>query len=408
LTIKLPIFTELELNPIIGLVSILRSPEVEIPKLLSPIHLDMSDANLYMSQFNLFTVMGSYEFALEMQTKALERSLIYRIQSNQKPIVRLLALMCPGDANENTPLDYLIENSDIRLDLMYILEDRPLPEVIPDHDVAIIALCASQKTKPLLDKINKFIMHWPRPVLNYPNCIMHCYRDTLYQSLKSIPKVQIPPTVNANREELEKITKLGFSLSSILIHGNYPITIRPLDFHSGKEFCKIENKEELTEYLRETNENDFFISSFVNYCDTDGFYRKARIALIDGHPYVCHLAISSNWLVHYKTADMIGSESKRQEEATFMKNFDTEFALRHQDALTSISDRLGLDYAVIDCAETSNGDLLVFEIDNVGWVHATDPVDIFPYKQIQMNRVFAAFQAMLIKNQRLEIKNPLG
>ena len=112
--------------------------------------------------------------------------------------------------------------------------------------------------------------------------------------------------------------------------------------------------------------------------------------------------------MHYKTADMIESKLKREEEAIFMKNFDAEFAFRHSEALTSISDRLGLDYAVIDCTETSNEDLLVFEIDNVGWVHATDPVDIFPYKQIQMNKVFSAFQAMLIKKQQFAEKKSLG
>ena len=83
MTIKLPILTELKLDPIIGLASILRSPEVEISQLLSMTHLDISDANLFMSQFNLFTIMGFHEFALEMQTKALQRSLIYRIQSKK-------------------------------------------------------------------------------------------------------------------------------------------------------------------------------------------------------------------------------------------------------------------------------------------------------------------------------------
>lgn len=59
-----------------------------------------------------------------------------------------------------------------------------------------------------------------------------------------------------------------------------------------------------------------------------------------------------------------------------------------------------MDYAVIDCAETPDGSLLVFEIDNVGWVHATDPVVTFPYKQAQMDKVFAAFRAMLIKTKK--------
>jgi hypothetical protein len=57
--------------------------------------------------------------------------------------------------------------------------------------------------------------------------------------------------------------------------------------------------------------------------------------------------------------------------------------------------RIGLDYLVIDCAETPRGELLVFEADNIGFVHATDSADVFPYKQPQMRKVFAAFRQML-------------
>jgi hypothetical protein len=56
-----------------------------------------------------------------------------------------------------------------------------------------------------------------------------------------------------------------------------------------------------------------------------------------------------------------------------------------------------MDYLVMDCAENSKGDLLVFEADNLGLIHAMDPVDIYPYKQPQMHKVFAAFHAMLGK-----------
>jgi hypothetical protein len=51
----------------------------------------------------------------------------------------------------------------------------------------------------------------------------------------------------------------------------------------------------------------------------------------------------------------------------------------------------------IDCAETQDGELLIFEVDSNMVVHAFDPVDVYPYKQPQMQKVFAAFRAMLIK-----------
>ena len=404
MTIKLPILTELELEPIVSIVTVLRMPELEIPKLISQCHLSRSDANIYMNQYQIFTIMGCDEFAIEMQNKALEHSLIYRVESKNIPNIRLLAFMCSGEAALNTPLEYLIENTNIRLDIIYILEDKPLPDTIPDHDVAIIAICASKKTKPLLDQISKFISHWPRPVLNHPNLINHCYRDTLYHLLKFIPKVKIPSTAKVTREELMRVIKLELHISSLLGNGDYPITIRPIDFHGGNEFSKIDTQGKLSDYLIATNKDEFYISYYINYCSNDGYFRKARIALIDGHPYICHLAISNHWIVHYKTSGMNESLSKRQEEASFMENFDSDFAARHCNALTSISNRLELDYVIIDCAETPNGELLIFEIDNYCWVHATDPEDVFPYKQNHMNKVFSAFQSMLIKKKALRLK----
>ena len=143
-------------------------------------------------------------------------------------------------------------------------------------------------------------------------------------------------------------------------------------------------------------QDEFYISRFVDYRGEDGLFRKYRIVLIEGRPFICHMAISSHWMIHYLNAGMTESAEKRAEEARFMANFDEEFALRHADAFRAIYERMGLDYLGIDCGETADGSLLIFEVDSNMVVHALDPVDIFPYKQPQMRKVFAAFRQMLI------------
>ncbi|MDQ6964072.1 MAG: hypothetical protein Q9M13_04030, partial [Mariprofundales bacterium] len=116
---------------------------------------------------------------------------------------------------------------------------------------------------------------------------------------------------------------------------------------------------------------------------------------IDGAPYICHLALSSNWLVHYLNANMIGNSSKLLEESHAMRDFDHTFGSKHKEAFTTIYDALQLEYLIIDCAQTADGRLLVFEVDTSAIVHAMDPVDLFPYKRPQMQRTFHAFQQML-------------
>jgi hypothetical protein len=127
-------------------------------------------------------------------------------------------------------------------------------------------------------------------------------------------------------------------------------------------------------------------------------FRKYRIVLIEGRPFLCHMAISENWMVHYLNANMTGENSaKRDEEAATMHHFDQDFAVRHQAAFEVLNDTFPLDYYGIDCAETKDGRLLIFEVDTGMIVHAMDPVDMFPYKQDNMRNVFAAFQRMLHK-----------
>ncbi len=384
----------MELKPLISQAALARLSNTELPDQIEKIFAEHVGGNLYMSQFQFFSVLGNKNFALEMQARALELSAVYRIACSRKPLIRLLALMGPGDSTDNMPLDYLIEDSDIQLDLIYIVPGQALPALIPEHDAAIIAPGESAKNRPVLEMMDRLTANWPRPVLNPAKCISRCSRDGVYRLLKDIPGLLIPPTLRVTRQELYVALPPGL---------NYPVTVRPVDSQGGRGLARIDNASQLTAYLDAEPAQELFVSLFVDYKNADGLYRKARIALIDRQPYICHLAISENWVVHYGSADMMNSAKKRRDEADFMRDFDAGFATRHRDALCSIADQLELDYVVIDCAETVDGKLLVFEADNRGWVHATDPLDIFPYKQQPMRRVFAAFRAMLIKTMHDDI-----
>jgi hypothetical protein len=178
-------------------------------------------------------------------------------------------------------------------------------------------------------------------------------------------------------------------------NGPYPCLIRPASSHAGTGLSLLRNAEEMAEYLRFTFERHFFITAFEDYRGPDGLYRKSRVAFIDRRPFLCHLALSSHWMVHYLNAGMTESAEKRAEEAAAMAAFDDGFARRHAAAFDALHDRLGFDYYSIDCSETRDGRLLLFEADSAAIIHLMDPPDLFPYKQPQMHKVFAAFEAML-------------
>ena len=80
-----------------------------------------------------------------------------------------------------------------------------------------------------------------------------------------------------------------------------------------------------------------------------------------------------------------------------MASFDNEFTERHKVAFGQLTALVGLDYFGIDCAETTDGKLLLFEGETALIVHDMDPPDIYPYKLPQMHKLFAAFADMLYR-----------
>ena len=163
---------------------------------------------------------------------------------------------------------------------------------------------------------------------------------------------------------------------------------------------KLESASAIDAYLGEQADAEFYIAPFVDYSSRDGQFRKCRVAIIDGRPFICHMAISRHWMIHYLNADMKNDPVKREEEARFMASFDDDFAVRHAAAFAAIAERTGLEYLPIDCAETRDGKLLVFEVGPGMIVHSMDPPDLFPYKRPQMEKVFKAFHAMLYNAAR--------
>ena len=137
------------------------------------------------------------------------------------------------------------------------------------------------------------------------------------------------------------------------------------------------------------------MSPFVDYSGKDGLFRKYRIAMIDGRPFPVHMAIAEEWKVWYLNADMALNVAHRAEEARWMQFFDENFARHHARAFAEMAGRVGLDYFLIDCAETRDGQLLIFEADHCAIVHDMDPVNVYPYKPGAMRRLFEAFGAML-------------
>ena len=356
-----------------------------LPDLFNHAAQNPDPANMLMGLSCAFQLLGNRDAALELQGKALAIGRIYRLPAEAAPpAIRLLALMRPGDMQDNTPLDFLLEASDVELILLYVSKEHPIPAEIPEHDLLFVAIGESCENAKLLAEIGERIETWQRPVINLPENIMRLSRDRASALLSSVEGLVVPIAKRMGRCELAEVAE------------GFPFILRPLDSHAGQDLEKLEAPRDIEDYLSRIGGEEFYLAKFMDYRSPDGLFRKYRIAMVDGRAHPCHMAISGEWMVNYRNSGMTESIGKRIEEEKFMTEFDTDFAMRHEAALREIHRRIGLDYFVVDCGEL-DGKLLLFELDNRAFVHDMDSREIFPYKGPVMRRLFTAFRSMLGK-----------
>ena len=353
------------------------------------------NADLWMNFAIAMLCLGQRQLGLSIQAQALDMQRAYYIAAARQPAkLRLLLLMAEADLAGNTPIDCLLENSDIDLIYYYVSNESLLLEPIPEHDVLMVGIGESDENLKLLAALAAVLADWPRPVINAPEKIPATGRSRASQLLQSIPGLLISPTQRVSRSDMEQLADGRSSLGEGF---DFPIILRPVGSHGGHDLDKIDSVQQLSAYLARVEAEMFYLAQFIDYCGQDGLYRKFRLALINGEAFACHMAVSANWMIHYVNAGMYEDADKIAEEADFMEHFP-EFRQRHLAALQAISKLTGLEYLCLDGAETADGRLLVFEIDHAMVVHAMDPIDLFPYKQTHMSKVQHAFRDMLFRS----------
>ena len=359
------------------------------------------DASLWLDLALVHLIQQRKEEAYRVQARALDLQQLFRVLgTGGKEIAtrrRVLALVAPGDFMNNAQLEFLLDGSDIGLDVLYLVPGKPLPPVLPEHDVVFCAVNESDENAPVLERIAQLLPSWPRPVLNSPDKIKRLTRDGIASLFANSPNICAPRVRRVTLSELPPLVHDEVRLDALLPGATLPILVRPVGSHCGKNLEKIDSAEGLIRYLDslENTGDDFYLASFMDYRSGDGLFRKYRVVLIESIPYLCHMAASEQWKIHYVNVGMAESAEKRADEARAMETFDQDFARRHRAAFASLHERIGLDYFGIDCAELPDGRLLLFEAETAMVVHAMDSPVLYPYKQGQMARVFAAFRAMI-------------
>lgn len=211
-----------------------------------------------------------------------------------------------------TPIEFMIRTSDISADELYIAPNLPYP-VLVDYDLVFIAISEAEANNPALKMAHTLLKQWRLPYANNPDEIPFLARDRACELMDTVPGIDMPQNIILDREQFKDMANLQQQLSEYLVEAQFPIIARPFDSHAGQGLSKLSSYQDIDRYLHSHKDKKFFIAPFSDYRSPDGLFRKYRIVFISRKPFLCHMAISENWLVHYLNAGMTFDEEKRFE-----------------------------------------------------------------------------------------------
>ncbi|MGA9527426.1 MAG: pyridoxal-dependent decarboxylase, partial [Terriglobales bacterium] len=264
---------------------------------------------------------------------------------------------------------------------------------LPPHQLVVNAI-GEESGPGALDAARRVLSLTGAPVINAPAAVLATSRDNNAIRLAGLPGVVTAKTARVPRERLSgadaaaTLAELGFE---------FPLLLRAPRFHTGLHFLRAQSPEDLSAALHQLPGEELIVMQYLDARGADGKSRKYRAMMIDGQIYPLHCAISSNWKIHYFTAEMADNAEHRAEDAAFLENMSDAIGPLAMQALERIQHTLGLDYAGIDFGLNAKGEVLVFEANATMVVNPPEPDERWAYRRPACQRIHTAVQQMLIQ-----------
>jgi hypothetical protein len=305
-----------------------------------------------------------------------------------RPVAVLLLVAAAGG---NIPTGAILDDRQFQTTILVTeYYDRNVP--LPPHDVVFNSIGDADLCGEGLEAACAILAQTGKPAINHPAQVRKTGRIANVERLRGLPNVIVPRMIALPRRVLadpagaQAAVDEGFS---------FPLLVRAPGFHTGHHFARVESAVELAAAVAEFPGDDAWLIEQLDARDGDGMFRKFRVMFVDGKMYPLHLAISSNWKVHYFTAAMAESAAKRDADGVFLDDMAGVVGPRGMTALDRINATLGLDYGGIDFAVNGQGDILFFEANATMVVLPPTADAKWAYRRPAFANVFAAVRAML-------------
>jgi tetratricopeptide (TPR) repeat protein len=350
------------------------------------------DPDLAIAHQNLaavFDALGLGAEALAHRTRACSLQRVFP-EPVENAVRRVLVLFA-GRTSGNVPINTLLPPDKIyrikyAIDCAGDMEDFTLPP----YDLVFNAIGEADIAEPLTPRLQRFARTCGRPVLNDPAAVMRTQRHRLPELLAGIDDVLVAPCIRLDALP-ESAEALAAQLAARAI--GFPLLSRAPGMHGGESLTLHASVDELWAALAKSGA-PAYLTMFRDFRSPDGHFRKYRTVFVDREPFPYHLAVSSHWLVHYFSADMLRDAWKIAEERRFLEDSRAALGERATRALETIAERLALDYAGIDFTLLPDGRLLAFEANATMLVHREAPDGPLAYKNLYVQRIADAFERM--------------
>ena len=258
---------------------------------------------------------------------------------------------------------------------------------LPPHDLVLNAIGDADFGPAALQAAARLIAGSAAPVINPPERVIPTDRLSNLRRLGALPGVVAPHTALVPKAALAAGPPEGFA---------FPFLLRSPGFHTGQHFARVAGPAELAAAATTLPGERLLALQYLDATGADGCSRKYRVMLIGGAPYPLHLAISSDWKVHYFTADMTSREWHRDEEARFLADMPGTLGSTAMAAIHAIAAALGLDYGGIDFALAPDGRLLLFEANATMALVPPSANPVYTYRKPAFDHALAATRALLL------------
>jgi glutathione synthase/RimK-type ligase-like ATP-grasp enzyme len=304
----------------------------------------------------------------------------YRGAGQGTPILLLVSAR-----NGNIPVQGWIDDRHFAVTAIYT-EFFPPGAPLPPHALLVNAIGDAEHCAEALTAAAAIAARSSAPVINPPARVSATSRANNACRLGKLPNVIAPKTEFVSSTSLLAAKNLDF-----------PLLLRAPGFHTGQHFTRIDHAKALPAAIAAIPGENILTIQYLDARGPDGMFRKYRVMFIDDIAYPLHLAISSNWKVHYFSAAMAGNAAYRQEERAFLSNMPDALGGQAMTALAAINQTLGLDYAGIDFALNPTGQLLLFEANATMAIVPPTADPVWNYRRPAITRTLEARAEMLRK-----------